>query len=202
MAEQNNYTVQGYHFTSAQDARVAEEEGKKIQYLEEKLAGRSTSNLLSIYDKVLDEKMFITPIGWTYLIQLRQRIIDQGIAQDLIRPVPLYVSFAFENPETKESKGVAREWIRPSVKKKKTMQAKLRFSTILNVVLMLLVVAMFVITLQGENANAINYRRAIINEYASWEQELSEREKAVKEKEEMLQGSENIMDEKKQNSQK
>ena len=37
------------------------------------------------------------------------------------------------------------------------------------------------------NANALNYRKAIQNQYASWEQELTEREKAVKEKEQELQ---------------
>ena len=42
-------------------------------------------------------------------------------------------------------------------------------------------------TLNGENANALNYRKAIQNQYASWEQELTEREKAVKEKEQELQ---------------
>ena len=35
----------------------------------------------------------------------------------------------------------------------------------------------------SDNPNIINYRNAIVNEYASWEQELTEREKAVRRKE-------------------
>ena len=54
-------------------------------------------------------------------------------------------------------------------------------------ILVLLVAVLFIITLNGENANALNYRKAIQNQYASWEQELTEREKAVKEKEQEVQ---------------
>lgn len=45
---------------------------------------------------------------------------------------------------------------------------------------------MFVITLQSDNPNILNYRQAITNEYASWEQELTERENKVREKEQKL----------------
>ena len=38
----------------------------------------------------------------------------------------------------------------------------------------------------GENANIINYRNAIVNEYSTWEEELSQREHAVREKEREL----------------
>ena len=40
--------------------------------------------------------------------------------------------------------------------------------------------------MSGNNANILNYRNAIVDEYASWEQELTEREKAVREKEQEL----------------
>ena len=40
--------------------------------------------------------------------------------------------------------------------------------------------------LTGENANIINYRNAIVNEYSDWEDELTEREQIVREKEREL----------------
>ena len=49
-----------------------------------------------------------------------------------------------------------------------------------------LVLAMFVITLRGSTPNVINYKIALTNQYAAWEQELTQREKAVKEKEQEL----------------
>lgn len=183
MAEQSNFTVGGYYFDSLTDAQIAEEERKKAEYFEERLSGRTAQNILAIYDKVLDEKVFVTPIGWEYLKYLQSRLREEGIPPERIRPIPLYHTFSFEHASGKEHRGIAKEYIRPSVKKQRTQKAKLRISVIANVILVFLVVAMFIITMKGENVNAINYRSAIINEYASWEKELTERENAVREKE-------------------
>ena len=62
----------------------------------------------------------------------------------------------------------------------------LRGGNNINILLVVLVLAMFVITLKSDNPNILNYRQAITNEYASWEQELTERENKVREKEQML----------------
>ena len=59
-------------------------------------------------------------------------------------------------------------------------------SVMLNVVLVIAVIAMFVITLTSDQPNVLNYERALTNRYASWEQELTEREQAVREKEREL----------------
>ena len=45
---------------------------------------------------------------------------------------------------------------------------------------------MFLITAFSESDNIINYRRNITNRYASWEQDLTEREKKVREAEKRL----------------
>ena len=49
-----------------------------------------------------------------------------------------------------------------------------------------LIVAMFAITFTSKNPNILNYRQAITNEYSTWEQELTEREKVIREKERQL----------------
>ena len=45
---------------------------------------------------------------------------------------------------------------------------------------------MLAISLGGPNMNALNYRKAVTNEFASWEQELTDRENAIREKEKEL----------------
>lgn len=63
---------------------------------------------------------------------------------------------------------------------------KFQISVCLNILLAVLVAAMFMITLKSDNPNILNYKNAVINEYASWDQELREREKTVREKEKAL----------------
>ena len=53
----------------------------------------------------------------------------------------------------------------------------------MNVLLLVAVIAMFVIALSSSHPNILNYRSAILNEYASWQQELSEREQIIRDKE-------------------
>ena len=66
------------------------------------------------------------------------------------------------------------------------LRARLRRSVILNIILVLLVIALFIITYTGKNANILNYEKVLTNRYAGWEQELTEREAAIREKERAL----------------
>lgn len=186
MEEHKELVVDGYRFDRRSDASEAALEIEKATYFEQRISGRSPENMLAIYDKVLDEKIFVTPVGWEYLKFLQDRLKKEGISEERIRPIPLYHTFHFEKVDEQENKGIAKERIHPSAKKKMTSSEKLKISFLINGILIALVILLFIITLNGENANALNYRKAIQNQYASWEQELSEREKAVQEKEQEL----------------
>ena len=72
---------------------------------------------------------------------------------------------------------------------KKIEQGKkrLRISLIVNLFLAVLVVGMVIITLTSDQPNIVNYENKIVDKYAQWQQELEEREQAVREKEQELQ---------------
>ena len=55
-----------------------------------------------------------------------------------------------------------------------------RFSVILNVFLLLVVVGMLVITLMDDTPNMVDYENKIVDKYVEWERELEEREERVK----------------------
>lgn len=184
MTDKENLLAEGYRFGSYKDAALAAEEKKKVEYFKERTAGRNARNLLAVYDRILDEKVFETPVGWEYLKNMQETLRAAGIPEDMIRPIPMYVTFSHETGEDRENT-VVRQRIKPSRKNK--TEDKLRISIMANIILVVLVLAMFIITLKSDNPNILNYKKAIINQYASWEQEISEREKAVKEKERELQ---------------
>lgn len=185
MSERDNLLVSGYSFVSVQDAEAARAEGRKIGYFKEKTKGRSPANLLALYDKLLDEKVFKTPVGHEYLRQLQIQLQQAGISKDLIRPIPLYISFSYDAGEEIE-KAAVKQRISQS-KSKKDKNRKLKLSIYINILLAALVGAMFVITLKSDNPNILNYKKAVVNQYAAWEQELTERENEVRKKELELQ---------------
>ena len=47
-------------------------------------------------------------------------------------------------------------------------------------------IGMIVITLTSDNPNIINYENKLVDKYEEWEQDLQEREQAVKEQEKKL----------------
>lgn len=183
MAEQKDYCVGGYRFAALEDAKEAQVEKIKADYFNAKLQGKNMESMLAVYDKVLDEKIFETPIGWEYLKSLQRQLLRSGAQEEQIRPIPLYLTFSHK--EREETERPVRVRVNPS-QKVSAEKRRLQTSVIINILLTILVLAMFAITLNSKNPNILNYRKQILNEYASWEQELSERERAVKEKESIL----------------
>lgn len=178
MAEKTYFYVEGYRFDSLEDAEQAQIEQKKVSYFKSKFEDKGADHILAAYDNILDEKVFVTPVGWEYLKQIQDELIDIGVPTEQIRPIPMFNSFVHSG--SKES--AVRQRVIPA-KKKNGGQEKFIISVIANIVLLVLVVAMFVITLNSKNPNILNYEKEIINKYASWDQELTERENRVREKE-------------------
>ena len=71
-------------------------------------------------------------------------------------------------------------------KRQEIQKSNHKISVLLNVVLVIALIVMFWVTLQSETPNMINYRIALENKYAAWEQELTERESQVREMEREL----------------
>jgi hypothetical protein len=176
----NQFTVNGYLFGDAEDVKLAQQEVSAIRYMDKKMERYNGEGILAVYQAAIEKKIFRTPIGYQYLQQLQKRMQSMGVPKENIPPIPLYQ--VYNNRYKTETTPV-----RKPVKKKVDPQVKkLRYSILGNVILVALVMILFAIAITGENANAINYRNAILNEYSQWEQELTEREDTVREKEREL----------------
>ena len=171
--------VGGFAFTSPEDAELARQEQKKIEYLDHKMNYHLPENILAVYNKVLESKLLKTPLGHDYLHRMQQMMLDGGIDQERIAPIPIYHSYTPKAPG-EVTEGIARQRIERQLKKEKSESAlyKTRFRGVIVICLFLavLVAAMFYITWNSEHANILNYERVIVDKYAAWEQDLWERE--------------------------
>ena len=176
------FIVGGYEFLSENDAQKASMDLSKINLLEARVKASRPVDIKAVYEKSIENKIFKTPIGWEYLVGLRRKLLESGYKEEDLIPIPLNVSMTRHS--ALDTLNVKQRILPPE--QKKTADFKIIFSLILNVVLIILVGVMFYITLTGETDNIINYRKNITNRYASWEQELTDREKAVREAEKKL----------------
>lgn len=177
---ENNRIAEGFAFYTDKDAVLATQEQKKIEYLEARMDYSNPESVLKLYVRAIRERIFKTPVGMMYLKHLQQFLLEQeGINQEEIVPIPMYVTF---DSEIREQTNPAKKRVQPSQKKSKKSNA-LPVSIILNIALIGAVIAMFVITLNSNQPNILNYEKNLVNQYSSWEQELTEREQIVREKE-------------------
>lgn len=181
MDTKQNLSVGGYVFYTERDAALAEAELKKIDYVEARVDYNNPESILKIYTKMVDERIFKTPIGLQYLNKIREYLLQSPeIDPEDVTEIRLYTNFGSGVRDKGEQ---VQNRIKRIEKNRDEVKDKLTVSIILNVLLVGAIVVMFLITLKSDNPNIINYKKAITNQYASWEQELTEREEAIREKE-------------------
>ncbi len=163
-----------YLYATKEDAEAAAKEEKQAAYLSAHIDLSKQDTARKIYEKALKDRLFRTPPGISFLGRLREGLVNAG-EQDL-PPVSLYVRFTGSFREPVES---PRERIRREEKKERAINGR-RISIFLNVILLLVVAALFYLTLSSPNPNILNYEEALKNKYASWESDLSEREQEVR----------------------
>lgn len=176
------FIVGGYEFLSENDAQKASMDLSKINLLEARVKASRPVDIKAVYEKSIENKIFKTPIGWEYLVGLRRKLLESGYKEEDLIPIPLNVSMTRHS--AMDSLNVKQRILPQEPKKEANFRTI--FSIILNIVLLILVGVMFYITITAETDNIINYRKNITNRYAGWEQELSDREKAVREAEKRL----------------
>ena len=185
MADTQNagrYKAEGYSFFKETDAALAESERRKVEYLEAHLDYDNPESILRIYEKAVEERIFKSPVGLFFLKNMQLYLLNHPeIEPETIPAIPLYVSF---DTELREQPNPVRKRVNPEPPPKNSKG--LTISVILNIGLVILVFAMFVVTLSADQPNILNYERVLTNRYASWEQELTEREKNVREHEREL----------------
>ena len=177
-----NFIVGGYDFLSELDAQKASLDLSKIKVLEERVKASRPNDIKAVYEKAIENKIFKSPIGWQYLARLREKLYASGFSEEELIPIPIPVSLtrhsAFENLSIQQR-------IKPDVRDSKADFKRL-FPYILNIFLLIIVIAMFIIASTGDSDNILNYKRNVTNRYSSWEQDLTQREKVIREAEKKL----------------
>lgn len=193
MEKEAKLEINGFRFASQQEAEKAAVELRKIQFLETKIDYGDTRKVQAIYEKAVKENVFQTAVGLFYLKGIRDFLVREDERYETVLPLVQVTTdvtgaqSAANEGET-SSVGEAPAKTRTAAAKreerhKKALSEKqhqLRLSLIVNAVLAVAVIAMFLIALRSDQPNVINYEKAIKNRYAAWEQELTEREQAVR----------------------
>jgi len=186
MADKADWVVDGFQFGTQQDAELAQNEQFRIERLEEKLDYQNYEMVSAVYKKALHNRVFKTPVGYDFLKRLQRILQDNPLPDEEIDNIPVYGVYSM-----RESANQTVERIQASRKPVKKEKPKQEFfsrktSILINIGLLALVIVMFAIAATGSEPTVLNYERVLQNRYAEWEQQLSDREQVIREKEREL----------------
>lgn len=171
--------VGGYIFYTEADAKLASAEKQKVKYLEERIDYNAPDSIKYIYEKAIQDRIFRTPVGLRYLKHLQDFLLEQpGFDAQNVAAIPLDVTFAGETKaQSADKKAQGRR------QEQDKQRSAFIISIISNVLLAIAICAMFAISFKSDQPNVINYERTLRDKYSAWEQELTEREQKVRDRE-------------------
>lgn len=179
-----NLVVDGFSFENQEAYNDAQKEAEAISYLSAKTDMNNAANIVKLYNKLIDKQTFVTPVGISFMKDLYDRIIASGIiSKENLRPVPVK---AVIKKQSEAVRGYVQEGEGRLKVHLSYTEGKLKNSRIMNIFLIVIILAMFAITMFGDRSPLIDSETRIQNKYAEWEENLTEREKAVTEKEREL----------------
>ncbi|SFI00327.1 hypothetical protein SAMN04487830_11728 [Pseudobutyrivibrio sp. OR37] len=205
------YNIGGYIFDDENKAKKAAKELKQVEYILAQIKDLDENGVLTVYKKLLKQRLFSTEIGMSFLSQLRQNLVGSGVFTE--EEVPEVYTIEQSEPSKptqvpKEEK-TSTEEVTPKEKPDKKPKAKKekadksivsssdqaiikrlklinRILLVLCITLLLCVIGMFFVNSTINSPTILDYEDKILDEYSSWEQELSQREQDLNEREKAL----------------
>lgn len=190
--KKGKYVVGGYTFDTQELAQAARDEINAIKYVSSKTNTSDPAQVYVLYNKIIEKKLFKTPVGMDYLKEL-QRVLytSKEIPNDRIRPIPVETQVA-EELEERQAARKSRDKIRDLEKSSQKNHDLFVKSMILNVFLLIAVIAMILITLSSSNPNIINYENKLIDKYEEWNNQLESKERKLNDLKKELESKYNI----------
>lgn len=179
--EKESLYINGYEFSNKESFEKAKKEQEAIIYIKGHTDFNNINQVIKVYNKAIEKKMFATIIGYEFLKQMRTLILKKGILEESeITPIYIKQEVGKANLSKDEKEAEKYQLLYESEKTNKMIMK------IAIVILLLVIACMIYISKNGKNSVISDYENRIINQYEGWETQLEEREKAVEEKEKEL----------------
>ncbi len=174
--------VSGFLFQNEKMAAQARKEEEGVRFIKEKSSLKSQEAVYKLYTTLLQQKLFSTPVGLRFLMELHARLVDSGMNPEEIPPLHMEDYY----PVCTSSEPVGE-----SGRYKKAFYVALFCA----IVFAVSIIGMFVIAeVSNNNINIINYEEKLIDKYEKWNNDLEAEEERLKDWEKELEEREAALD--------
>ena len=183
--------VEGFVFENEEEYQLALKDAELFDILWNKIKKSDRNVATELYDTLLTSDKIKTVVGMYNVKMLQNYLIQNGyVSESEINPIVGFVGRKVSTTDAMKSyeysnrmKYMVNQKINDKLEKYKATVATLK---VVVLILAVVIAVMFVVQANGGTANYASAKEAVIDEYSEWEQDLNDREKEVKEKEEEL----------------
>lgn len=171
MEKGNQYTYQGFTLRSEAELAEAKKEAEVVAYIRGQADLSNVKTVVKLYNRLIEKGTLVTVLGIAFLQELRSRALESGtVAESSLLPLPEPVKPERPKPE------------KPMTKDRKLMELYKERSKMLGftvAVLCVVIVILFAIRLFGTASPFTDYEQKVLDEYAGWKEELTEKEESL-----------------------
>ena len=171
------------NFESREAYDRAKKEAEFIRKAEETMDLTDAKTALKLYNKIVKEKIFSSVLGYEFLFELRNVIIESGVAKaENLAAVPVREIIKTEN-DTLEDRSIEVEKFRHLYEGQKIINKKYKIGIIACVVVLIGFVLVNFKLEYSVFTYFTNYKATmeeeLVNKYEKWSEELQKREDAI-----------------------
>ncbi|MCM1273117.1 MAG: hypothetical protein NC225_04240 [Clostridium sp.] len=187
MIDDSKLVVDGYIFRSKKEFERAKKEYETVHNIMENISMDSEEEMVKLYSKLVTKKYFQTPVGLSFLHDIRQTILD-GRENASMPYIPVVPSVRMRAPEQQE-----REYrkLKDQFDHQSIIKSRL---TIAVVAMAVIIVGMIFIVMTNDNVGYFNAEEKVINKYSMWQEQLDKREEELDLREEQIKEAEKNME--------
>lgn len=212
-------TIEGFYFDDTAIAAKAEKEAETIRYIRSRTNFEKTDAVYGVYTKIIDNNLFSTEVGYTFLSELYQLLLNSGAYQESELP-KIYIgrsAVVSQNVEQTISKNDdelstedeariveavhkrtqnLQDTSRTQVRNIREMyRDKLKNYKIVIGVLAAVIIGMLAMVYFSDTSPFLDAEQQALDKYASWQEELQLQEQELKAWEAELQEREKKLSE-------
>ncbi|HWT76843.1 MAG TPA: hypothetical protein VN258_19255 [Mobilitalea sp.] len=175
--KEKEYQVNGFSFPDTWEYNEAKQEAEAVEYLRATADLTDPQKVLKLYHRLVEKKILRSIFGYEFLKELQDKILEQGIVkQEDLPGIPIEMKQKLVRDNTR-----TQEQIQEDKYKKLSEEYRIRHrnSRIINIFLVVIIFAMFIISFISNHSIAKSAEEKVINKYSSWEEELQARENTL-----------------------
>ena len=210
MADIKKYILDGYRFDDSDSYEQARRELARIADIKSERNLREEESLREVYDTLVESEEFETPVGIGFLREAQKRLVKNPEQRKTMKAIPFHavvrevyvnnglaeqtyvdaeveaVTDAKEAVDTEAENQVSTAEEEKNLTIINSLRAKIRNYRIIIAFLIIMVIVPFGVLFYDKVINPNLAEESLVNEYASWKEELTKKEQELNEREQIL----------------